>query len=613
MNRARGAAYWLAPPLFCLLLDWYGFTAWFRADDFAWLGVGQDVHSLQDLLVALFSPLAQGTIRPLSERAFFMLGFGLFGLDALPFRLVIFLTQFVNLVLVTSIGNRLTGLRAAGFWAAVLWVINGALVEPLGWACVYNQVLCGFFLLLAFRFLLRYVETGKQRYNLWQWGVFLVGFGALELNLVYPALAAGYTFLCARKYFRRTLPLFAASIVYLFAHYAAAPVQKTSDYAMHFTGGMLRTLGTYWTWSVGPAFQWTPFILPAWVLPAGIAVVSLGLLAFLVRKRVPAALFCLLWFVVTIAPVLPLRDHVTEYYVFLPVIGLCWLGGWALVEAWRSGPKARAIAVTLAVVYGGMEIPAVLGTSEWNNRITMRARNLVESVAQAHQLHPGKAILLEGVDSDLFWNAFFDRPFRLIGIDQIALTPGSGEHIDRRPDLGDVETFVLPADAAAQALDRDGLVVYDVRGPRLRNVTSSYTVQRNVRLPSRVDAANAMTAYLLGPEWYQVDGDHRWMPQQATLRMGGPTAAGQKLYLRGDCSDEQLRQGPLPVTVTVEGSALPAAAIRPGESSFEISFPLPDTLVGKPSVQVTIHAGRVFSPPGDARKLGLAFGVIEVR
>ena len=41
-------------------------------------------------------------------------------------------------------------------------------------------------------FLLRYVESGNPRYNLCQWIAFLLGFGALETNIVYPALAAAY-------------------------------------------------------------------------------------------------------------------------------------------------------------------------------------------------------------------------------------------------------------------------------------------------------------------------------------------------------------------------------------------------------------------------------------
>jgi hypothetical protein len=617
------AAFWLAPSLLCLALYWRGFTAWFRADDFAWLGTGLYVQNFHDFLLAIFAPQAQGTIRPLSERAFFMLGFSLFGLDALPFKMVVFATQFANLALVSSIGARLTGLRWAGFFAAVFWVLNSSGIEPLGWCCVYNQVLCGFFLLLAFHFLLRYVETGERRYNLFQWAAFLAGFGALELNVVYPAIAAMYTLLCLPKgtrstYFRGTLPMFAVSIAYAVAHNAAAPAWKTGGYAMHFTGAMFRTLGKYWTWSVGPTFLFTPYDLPKWLLPAGIAAVSAGLLGFLawkLRSGAGAALFCLAWYLAVLAPVLPLRDHQTEYYVFLPLIGLCWLGGWAAVSGWRAGTRGRAAVVTLAAIYALMAVPTLLATAEWNHAITMRVRTLVEGVAGIHERNPAKSILLEGVDTDLFWNGVLDRPFRLFGLDHIYLAPGSEKRIASHPDLGNIGDYVLPADVVSQALKREELVVYDVRGPRLRNITAVYAAlpHESGGLPLRVDAASPLTSYLLGAEWYGSDGDHRWMPRRAGLRIAAPSAPGQKLYLRGSCPDEQLRMGPLPVTVTVDGVTLPATVIRPGENAFELAFALPDSVVGKAEMRVTVEVGRVIRPASDPRDLGLVFGVFEVR
>jgi hypothetical protein len=616
----RKAAY-LGPVVLaglCLLVHWQSFTAWFRADDFAWLGLGLRVRDFHDLLRALFSPMAQGTIRPWSERAFFMTGFGLFGLDPLPFRVVVFATQFVNLWLVMLLGERLSGSRAAGFWAAVLWTVHGSVVEPLGWTCVYNQVLCAFFLLSALRFLVRYTETGRTRFFVAQWAAFLLGFGALELNVVYPVLAAGYTWLCARKYFRSTLPLFIPSIGYVVLHRAVAPFARTGDYAMHFTGSMLRTALTYWTWSVGPVFLWSPFVLPTWVLPVGIALLSAGLALFLVRKLrgggSPAALFCPLWYAATLLPVLPLRDHVTEYYVYLPLIGICWLAGWGLVESWKSRGAARVAAVALALVYAFMAVPQVVADSEWNHRIAARVRNLVEGVAGAHELHPDKAIVLEGVDTDLFWNGVLDRPFRLIGVDRVYLTPGSEQIIAAHSDLGDIGDYILPPDITAKALERNEIVVYDVRGVRLRNITSLYA-QRPLdrKLPLRVDAGSPLADYLMGPEWYPVDTDHRWMPRRATLRMGAPPGGGLKLYLRGQCPAEQLRGGPLSVAVTIDGVALPAAFIRPGENTFELAFALPAAVVGRPEMQVGVEVSRTFVPPGDLRELGLAFGVFEVR
>jgi hypothetical protein len=614
-GRARSAVYWAVPPLLCLLIYWRCFTAWFRADDFAWLGTGLYIQNTADFLHALFGPLAQGTIRPLSERIFFMAGYSLFGLNALPFRIVIFATEFANLALVAAIGARISSRRAAGLAAALLWLFHGSVILPLGWVSCYNQVLCGFFLLLAFWFLLRFIETGRARFERLQWLAFLLGFGALEWNVIYPAIAAGYTLLCARKHFRRTLPMFAVSAVYVAIHQIAAPTPQTGDYAMHWTGSMLRTFATYWTWSVGPTFLWTSLVLPAWLLPTGVAILSIALLAFLVHKvraGERAALFCLLWFVVTLAPVLPLRDHITEYYVYLPRIGLCWLAGWALAEALRSTIAIKATAAALVALYGFMTVPQIVGVTDWNYRLTVKARNLVSGVATAHELHPKKSILLADVDTDQFWNAVLDRPFRLFGADNVYLAPGSERTIEAHPDLGRVEDFILPADVVARALDRDELVVYDAAGPQLRNITAIYAAQPQDRtLPRRIDAASPLVGYLLGPEWYAVEGDHRWMPKRATLRIGGPASPAEQLYLRGQCPEALLKQGDVIVTIAVDGSTLPPVAIH--ETAFEIAFPLPASVVGKPEMQVAVEVSRVLHPAEDPRDLSLVFGLIEVR
>jgi hypothetical protein len=591
--------------LFCLAIHWRGFTAWFRADDFAWMGLTLGVHNFPDLLKALFSPMAEGTIRPLSERAFFMAGYALFGLHALPFRIAIFATQFASLALVAWIGDRLTGVRGAGFFAAVFWTVNNSAAISLGWASAYNQVLCAFFILLAFHFLLRYIETGSARYNVYQWLAFVAGFGAMELNIVYPALAVVYTLLCARKFFLRTLPLFAVSVAYFVIHHAVATPDKNPEYALHFTGSMVRTL-------VGPMYFWTPVHASKWLILAGVALVSLGLAAFAAPRR--AAWFALAWFAIAIAPVLPLRDHITDYYAFVPAIGLCWLGGWALARSLRSGSRVMCAALALTAIYLLMVTPRTLAASGWNYRITIRARNLVEGLATVGQLHPGKIVLLDGVDTDLFWNAVIDHPYRLIPIDRLYLTPDSQRGIKAFSDLGHVNEFVLPPDLTSEALDRDEAAVYDVRGPQLRNITSAYAERpRDLRLPSSLDVANPLAASLLGREWYAADGNHRWMPKRATVRMAGPSAAGQKLYLRGSCPEEQLRQGPLAVTVSIDGVALPAASIRPGENSFEIAFLMPAATVGQPVVQVAVEVARTFHTASDQRDLGLAFGVFEIR
>ena len=87
------AGWWLLPPLFALYLYWRGIFAWFQQDDFVWLHLLDGVHNFRELLLALFRPTDHGTWRPLPERAYFMTLQSLFGYNALPYRLLSFLTQ----------------------------------------------------------------------------------------------------------------------------------------------------------------------------------------------------------------------------------------------------------------------------------------------------------------------------------------------------------------------------------------------------------------------------------------------------------------------------------------------------------------------------------------
>src|ERR1700684_3360832 len=134
--------WWLIPIAFLFWLYSDGLKVWFMADDFAWLGLLRQVHASRSLLNALFAPEAQGTIRPWSERGFFLLFEGLFGFDSLPFRAWVFATMAASTALVAWIARRITGSRIAGFLAPVFWVANAALSTVLSWSSAYNEALC---------------------------------------------------------------------------------------------------------------------------------------------------------------------------------------------------------------------------------------------------------------------------------------------------------------------------------------------------------------------------------------------------------------------------------------------------------------------------------------
>jgi len=120
---------------------------------------------------------------------------------------------------------------------------------------------------------------------------------------------------------------------------------------MHFTGAMLRTLGKYWTWSVGAHLLTLRTNGAVEFLPAGIAVGDLGLAVFRCES-VRAVRGCRssvsAWYVRRLAPVLRASRSYDGIYVYLPVIGICWLAD----GRWCKRRRGRAyVAIALAAMY----------------------------------------------------------------------------------------------------------------------------------------------------------------------------------------------------------------------------------------------------------------------
>ena len=127
-TRLRHLALALAPIAFLLWLYREGLDIWFLQDDFAWLGLLRQVHSRSDLVRILFEPAAQGTIRPWSERGFFLLFEYLFGMDSLPFRIAAFATAAADILLIGWVVHRISASRVAAAVAGAAWVANAAVL-----------------------------------------------------------------------------------------------------------------------------------------------------------------------------------------------------------------------------------------------------------------------------------------------------------------------------------------------------------------------------------------------------------------------------------------------------------------------------------------------------
>jgi hypothetical protein len=617
--RAATVAFWTGPSVLALVVYFAGLQAWFFQDDFVWLGLRDRIYDFNSFWVEVFRPTDHGTFRPLSERLFFVVFSSLFGLDALPFRICVFLTFFATLILLSSVMLRVTGSRLAAFLAPVIWTANACMTTVMTWNSAYMQILCAFFILLAFYLFLRHLETQNWRYYGAQIAVFVVGFGVMETNFVYAGIAAAYTWLFARRYFRRTLPLLAISAVFLLLHMTLAPKQVQGPYSVRFDGQIFATFWTYWSWALLPLEATGVFGLTTGEVMWGVAVLTAALGAFLVtqlaRKKFTGP-FLFAVFAALIVPVLPLGGRVQYYYLTLPMMGLAALGAYAFARGWASQLPLRVISVVLLAGYLVFSVPVAYTITQERAMLTQRIESTVRAVVAAHRRSPDTTILLTGVDSNFFWQALFDRPFNAAGVTQVFLMPSERAGIRLRYEGDDITSYFLPASPRKEDIAAGRVIVMDVsRG--MADVTESWARSAELAGPAaiakRVDAANPLQRAQLGRGWYSLEQGYRWMAKRGIVTLRGPERAGERLHLSTYCQASQVADGPLMLTAFADGAALSAVPVKSCETDVHASFELPPALIGKASVDFAIEVDKTAQAPGDGRELGLVFGVIEIR
>ena len=446
--------------LFCVLFYWRALTCPFYMDDYGWLHLGLGPHPwpASDLLGLLFAPKAHNMIRPWSQSLFFWGLARLFGVNPLPFHVVIFATIIANLLLLYAIVRRLTGSIIAALGAQFFWMLNPGLGGAFAWTCLYNEPQFAFFMLLALWLFM------NGRYW-WQLAVFIIGLGSLEAAVMYPGVASLYALIYDRRKLRSTLPLYLVSAGFVAAVFIWATPAHSGPYSMHVDARIFTTLKTYVEFALGPErfghFHWT---WPAWIISAGSVVMFLGVVAAMFAAG-RAGLFGAGCFLILLAPFLVLPDHVFEFYLTGPAIGLAIALGAALASRWRVP------ALAFGAVYLLIAIPPAWQVTKWYYERSVLGRDLVDSVVEYNRAHPGKTLLLTGMDIDQFESSFVNIPLELYGMQNVWLAPGADAKIN---DATHFAPLFVPKNARA-LLDSGQAVVLDVsRGAAIRDVTSIF-------------------------------------------------------------------------------------------------------------------------------------------
>jgi predicted O-methyltransferase YrrM len=125
--------------------------------------------------------------------------------------------------------------------------------------------------------------------------------------------------------------------------------------------------------------------------------------------------------------------------------------------------------------------------------------------------------------------------------------------------------------------------------------------------PKRIDPFQPAFAPWLRDGWYRPEADHCWMGQFASVQLGGPETANERLKVRAHSPHER----GVTLSAIVEAVELGSVPV-PAASTVEAEFALPANFIGRSQVSVLLCVDPAHRIEGDFRTLGLSIHRIEI-
>jgi hypothetical protein len=323
-------------------------TGFFSLDD---LVIMEEVRGLRAAVPGLW--------RLLSRTVYFGAAVPVFGVHPLPYHVVSMLAHVANIGLIYTwvrrgAGSRLAAMVAAGLFGASrlhMTALGSAATigEPLALACTLGAFLLhdrGLRLRIVAALLFACALLSKESVVL------------LPLVLLWPRRGGPPP----RERVRNAAPLLAIGLAFaiaLMASGAGSAQLGGVAYQRGFGSNVFMNLMTYTRWVADPldAFpgQVSAFNPGDW--PVGVlATVALLALAWLARAGAFAPGPGALWWLLALAPVLPLMHHTYLYYLYVPFAGLTMALGAVVGRAEERVrdplPVIRGVAVALVIAHG---------------------------------------------------------------------------------------------------------------------------------------------------------------------------------------------------------------------------------------------------------------------
>jgi protein O-mannosyl-transferase len=353
--------------------------------------------------------------RPLMTFSYLVL-WKIFGPIPFGFHLFSLFMQCAVVVMMFYAGRRLFQDDRIAWLAALIFAVHPIHTEAVAWIASLPDLEAAFLLLLALWLL---ATPGRKSWSVGAGATlcFCLALLCKEPALMFAPLALVFEHWCATdraqttplQKFSRYAPVCAAGLAYLLLRIALfgklAPVLQHPKIswpeAIYSAFALIVKYTRLLFWparlSAFHPFYPSATLANAWVIGGILIIVFCVAAIVLLRKSAPATAFAILWIGLILAPVLNARwmaaNVLTERYLFLPSIGFCWLGAWAIARVWDSAARQDsgrilgAAHIALASVLGAVVLAGMVATVRrnrvWQTDMVLYTRTL-ETDPDAH-------------------------------------------------------------------------------------------------------------------------------------------------------------------------------------------------------------------------------------
>lgn len=340
--------YWIifTALIISFLMFYPALGSFFTHDDFYFLKISE-ASSFKEF-AGFFNPVKDdqniGVYRPLPLRVYYFLGTSVFNLNPLGLRAVSFITFFLDILLVGYLAKLLTKNNKISSLSIFLYAVSvthfgqiyyvGAFQELLITLLVLSSVI--FFVkdkvVLSFIFFILSLMCKETAVTLP--GLFVLVF----LHQKYTKVSK----VSFKKFVISLVPFVLLLGVYLYLKFFHFGTIEGDSYIWDFSPTRAaNTVMWYLLWSlnlpetlvdfIGPGLNINPNLMKYWsadIIPiallfaAQLILIIYAFIKFKIRKNIIFILFCALWFLATISPVIFLPLHKFTYYLTLPLFGV---------------------------------------------------------------------------------------------------------------------------------------------------------------------------------------------------------------------------------------------------------------------------------------------------